>query len=135
MRYDLALIQARCREGGLPTSLRSKVRLDVMLGKDIVLSVVNAEREADSLIGFEQAGWHFHGDKLFNDAHGHYIEMTYLEIISALIDGQVLIRERWTNGVLKRRELIHRDYNDELSCMEPGDEVRILRSATSGHKP
>jgi hypothetical protein len=131
MRYDFVAIQAKCREGGIPTSLRSEARLDVMLGRGIELSVINAEQEADCLIGFAQVGWHFHGDKQFDCADGHYIEMTYLEIFSALIDGHVLICEHWTNGVLKRRELIHRDCNVELGYMKQGDEVRILRAVTS----
>jgi len=134
MRYDLKLIQAQCHEAGFQTSMPDGTCLNVEVTHGIILCFVNAEREADCLIGFEDTQWHFHDDPQYSDAHGRYVDVPYREIVPALARGELLVCERWKDGTLKERSLIHRDYNDELRFMEPGEEIRIGRSVALGRR-
>jgi hypothetical protein len=134
MRYDLPLIQAQCREAGFQTSMLDGTCLNVEVTHGIILCFVNAEREADCLIGFEDTPWHCHDDLQLSDAHGRYVDVSYREIAPALVRGELLICELWKDGTLKERSLIHRDCNDELRFMKPGEEIRIRRSVALGRR-
>jgi hypothetical protein len=126
MRYDLNLLHARCREVGLPSTLRSDERLEIALRSGVLLCFLNSEREEDCLVGFEGTPWHTHGDFTFSDAHGCYVEMSYLDVLNGLAGGQVLVVELWRDGTVSDRWLIHRDYN-ELRHLEEGEEIRVFR--------
>ena len=115
--------------------VHSATRLDVVLGRDVVLTFVNAQQDADCLTGSNTAACHFHGDSiLFVDSHGYYIELTYLEVVAVLISGDVLVREQWINGQLRLRSLVHRIYNGETWFMEAGEEIRLRSCASTGRR-
>lgn len=98
----------------------------------------NADREEDCLIGFVDTPWHTHGDDLmFADANGNCVEINYLDLLTALKEGKVLVRELRKDGQIVDRALIHSKYNDEFEYLEVGEEVTVRRAAfdPSGGSP
>jgi hypothetical protein len=65
---------------------------------------------------------------MFVDGRGNFIEMNYLDVLSGLKEGKVLVAERWQGGQILDRWLVHCDYNDELKYMQPEEEIRIWRA-------
>ena len=131
MRYDLDLANVVCSEQGFPT-IQTNGRLEATLGNDAVLCVQNSEQDEDCLIGFKDTPWHIHNDFMFSDARGHYIEMGYLDMLVGLGDGSILVCDLMELGAVKDRWLIHRDYNNEYTHMQLGEQVIVFRAAKSG---
>ncbi len=129
MRYDLELIIQLCREIGLPARTTADQRVDVDLGQGAVLCFQNAEREEDCLIGFLGMPWHTHDNVIFGDARGNYVELDYLNLLTGLKDGRVLICERGMDGRIVDRWPVHSEYNDEFKYFEEGERM-IVRRAT-----
>ncbi|MET4069274.1 hypothetical protein ABID58_004074 [Bradyrhizobium sp. S3.2.6] len=129
MRYDLDLVNQLCREVGLVVRLDNDYRIEVDLGRDAILCVENAEREEDCLIGFLGMPWHAHDNLMFADARGNYIELDYLDLLTGLKEGRVLVCEREVNGRTVDIWLVHSEYNDELKYLEEGERI-IVRRAT-----
>ncbi|WP_369721234.1 MULTISPECIES: hypothetical protein [unclassified Bradyrhizobium] len=129
MRYDLDLVNQLCREIGLAVRLDNNHRIEVDLGRDAILCVENAEREEDCLIGFLGVPWHTHDDLMFADACGNYIELDYLDLLTGLKEGRVLVCEREVKGRTVDIWLVHSEYNDELKYLEEGERI-IVRRAT-----
>lgn len=129
MRYDLELISQLCREVGLPARTEAGQRVDVDLGQDAILCFQNAEREEDCLIGFPDVPWHTHDNLMFADARGNCIELDYLNLLTCLKEGRVLVCEREVEGRTVDRWLVHSEYNDEFRYLEQGERI-ILRRAT-----
>lgn len=130
MRYDFSLILELCKELGLSSSLANE-RLDIAVRPDVNLCFQNADRDEDCLVGFDGTPWHTHDDFIFDDGGGNFIEMSYLDVVTGLKDGQILICERWHNGGVADRWLIHRDCGDikhEFKYMDEGEELRVWRS-------
>jgi len=127
MRYDFDMITELCRELGLQAVARSASEVAIELEKGVALVFVNAEREEDSLVGFDGGEWHYHDDLMCSDRHGFHIELGYLDVLTGLADGSVLLCEEWVHGALRERLLVHRDYVDEFRYMQEGEEIRIRR--------
>ena len=130
MRYDLDMINELCSELGFRTVPRSSSEVAIELEEGVILVFVNAEREEDSLVGFEGGEWHYHDDFMCSDRHGFHIKLGYLDVLTGLADGSVLLCEQWIHGVRGERSLVHRDYVDEFLYMQNGEEIRI-RSVSS----
>lgn len=130
MRYDLTLIHELCGELGLRSSARSNDLLEIELSQNAVLCFQNAERDEGCLAGFKGTPWHTHDDFLFDDGRGSFIEVNYLDILTGLKEGKVLIGERWQKGKALDRWLVHCEYNDEFKFMEQGEEIRAYRPTT-----
>ena len=92
-----------------------------------MLIFINAVREDDSLVGFEGGEWHYHDDLMCSDRHGFHVELGYLDVLTGLADGTVLICEKLVHGELRERWLVHRDYVDEFRHMQDGEEIRVRR--------
>jgi len=129
MRYDIDLIQQLCREVGLPSTSHADERVDIELRPGIVLRFQNAERDEDCLVEFPGTPWHTHDEFMFADGRGYYVELDYLDVLTGLTDGRVLICELRKNGQIMDRSLIHRDYNDEFKYMEEDEEIVVFRAA------
>src|SRR5438445_11085999 len=114
MRYDFPLIQDFCRESGLRSSVVSNELLEIDLGEDAVLCFQNAVSDEDCAFGFKGTPSHTHDDLMFADGRGNFIEMNYLDVLSALKEGKVLVAERWQARQITDRWLVHCEYNDEL---------------------
>ncbi len=128
MPYDLILVHELCQEIGLNSAIRSSNELAIELENDVVLLIVNSEKEADCLITFEgNAKWHTHDDFVFSDPRGYYKEMTYFDVVAGIPNGEILIAEVWRDNQLDDRWLAHKDYVDEFRFLEEGEEVRIRR--------
>lgn len=137
MRFDLAMVSELCGEVGLSCVRRSADEVAVHLGDGITLLFQNvateytgeggatATNEDDNLIGFEGAQWHTHDGLMCSDRHGFYVELSYLDVVSGLADGTVLICEQWLHGELADRWLVHREFVDEFRYLQNGEEIRI----------
>lgn len=128
MRYDLEIVSELCSELGLRVLRSGPSEVAIELEECVVLLIHNAEDEQDCLIGFEGTEWHFHDQFGWSDRLlGSSLWLDYLDVISGLADGTILICEHWSRGSLKERWLVHRDDVDEFQYMEAGDEIRIRR--------
>jgi hypothetical protein len=127
MRYDLDLVNQLCREIGLIVRADADRRVEVDLGRDAVLCFQNAEREEDCLIGFLGTPWHTHDNLTFADAHGNYAELDYLNLLTALKAGQVLVCEREVKGRIVDRRLVHFEYNNEFKYLEDDERIIVRR--------
>jgi hypothetical protein len=142
MRYDLELVSQLCREIGLSARAGEDQCVEVDLGHGAILCFQNAERVEDCLVGFPDIGWHFHDNLLFADAHGG-IEFDYLDLLTGLKEGTVLICELEVDGRTRYRQLIHSEYNDEFknleappcSCCAPSRRHRRVRRTCAAHAP
>jgi len=128
MRYDLDLLNEFCRELGLSSRLTGNSSLEVSLGDGTVLCFQNAERDEDCLMGFADTPWHTHDDLLFNDHHGHFVELDPLNLLTGLQSGDVLICEQEVSGNLVDRWLVHKIFNDELEHLMPNERLIIRRA-------
>ncbi|MEO7297199.1 MAG: hypothetical protein ABI042_01335 [Verrucomicrobiota bacterium] len=134
MRYDFTLIQDLCKELGLLSRVRSNQFLEVQFDQGAMLCFQNAERDKDCLVGFDGTPWHTHDDFIFDDGKGNFIEMNYFDVLTGLNDGHVLICERWQQGKLTDRWLVHCEYNDEFNYLGKGDEIRVRRPRVPNFK-
>jgi hypothetical protein len=128
MRYDLTLVSQLCRELGLSLRLETGDRVEIDLGGGAVLCFVNAERDEDCLIGFLESPWHDHGDLMFADGRGNYIELDYLNVLTSLKEGRLLVGERELQGQTVERWLVHSEYNDEFKYLEEGERIIVRRA-------
>jgi hypothetical protein len=128
MPYDLKIIRERSQELGFLSHVRSEDVLGVEVGKGIALLFQNLDQGNDCIIGFEGTPWHFHDDIQFADGQGYYLDMTYLDLLTALKDGTVLVAELRRQGQLVERWLIHQKFNDEFKYVEPGEEIKVFRA-------
>ena len=129
MRYDLDLVSQLCREIGFSASMNTDSRVEIDLGRGAVLCFQNEEREEDCLIGFLSMPWHTHDDLTFVDARGNYINLDYLNLLTGLKEGRVLVCEREMQGRTLDRWPVHSEYNDEFKYLEEGERI-IVRRAT-----
>jgi len=132
MRYDLDLVNQLCREIGLMVRMETADRVEIDLGRNAVLCFQNAENEEDCLIGFLDMPWHTHDNLIFADARGHYIELDYLDLLTSLKDGRVLIGEREVEGRTEDLWLVHSDYNDEFKYLDEDERIIVRRASVSG---
>jgi hypothetical protein len=129
MRYDLELVSQLCQEIGLrATSSAGAVAIELAAGVSLVFH--NAEQDVNCLVGFNGTPWHVHDGFTFVDGRGNYIEMDYLDVISGLADGRVLVCERAKLNQVTDRWLVHKDHNDEFQHMERGEHITVWRPTT-----
>jgi hypothetical protein len=129
MIYDLPLITELCKELGYEKVESRPDTVEVELYKNATLVFQNINNCTDSLMCFSGTPWHTHGDIMFSGKEGRYIEMNYLDVLSGVKEGKVLVCELLNNEVLKDRYLVHKDLVDEFKYMEPGDEIRVRKIA------
>jgi hypothetical protein len=129
MRYDFALVHQLCREIGLVVKLDTDHRMEIDLGDGAILCFQNAEREEDCLVGFLGMPWHVHDNLMFVDAHSNYIELDYLNLLTGLAEGRILVCEREVKGRTVDLWPVHSEYNDELKYLEQGERMIVRRAA------
>lgn len=125
MLIDLDLVSELCEEVGLPCEQRSADELALDVEPGTVLLFRNYPGEDDNLVGFDGTQWHTHDCLMCSDRHGYHIDLTYLDLVSGLADGSVLICEQWVGGALSDRWLVHRDFVDEFRYLRDGEEIRV----------
>jgi hypothetical protein len=119
------MVSELCKEVGLDCVQRSPDEIALNLEPGVTLLFQNAPADDDCLVGFEGTPWHTHDGLICSDRHGYYVELSYLDLVSSLADGTVLLCELWKGGVLADRWLVHKDFVDESRYMQDGDEIRI----------
>jgi hypothetical protein len=132
MRYDMRLIHKLCGELDLRSRMVRDDCLEIDLGSNAVLCFVNSENEKDCLVGFKGTPWHAHGDFVFTDHRGQFTQLNYLDVLTGLREGRVLVCELWRSASLADRWLVHAEFNDELDYMQESDEIRIWKAPRYG---
>jgi hypothetical protein len=132
MRIDLGMVAQLGAEMGFAVRDIPPDEVDLLLEPGVVLVFENLPGPSDGLVGFEGFGWHFHGDLQCSDKQGRFVELTYLDIITGLADGTVLVCERVVDGRPRGRWLVHRDFLDEFRHMDAGEEIRVRRIKLGG---
>jgi hypothetical protein len=127
MRYDLDFLSEFCREIGIAARKADSSVLEVSVGNGVVLYFENAEREDDCSMGFLDTPWHTHGDVMFSDPSGRYIELDPLNLLGGLKAGQVLVCELHAQGTVIDRWLTHSEYNDDFGGLLPGERLVVRR--------
>jgi hypothetical protein len=127
MRYDLDLVNQLCHEIGLIVRAGTDRRVEVDLGRAAILCFQNAEHDNDCLIGFLGTPWHMHDNLMFTDARGNYVELDYLNLLTGLKEGRILICEREAKGQIVDRWLVHCEYNDEFKYLQEGERIIVRR--------
>jgi hypothetical protein len=128
MRYDLAMLSEYCLEIGLDAAMPDEATLQISLGDDTVLCFRNDDRDYDCLMGFAGTPWHAHGELMFCDSGGRYIQLDPLGVLGGLRDGSVLICTLELENKLVDRWLVHKEYNDEFGHLEPGERIIVCRA-------
>ena len=130
MNYDFDMIQSLL--GMLSSKChRSDDTLEISIEPGITLCFVNHPNAEESLMAFKDTPWHVHGAIGFADNRGYHTEMEYPDVIRGILDGTILICERFLNGTLVDRWLMHSAYADEFRWMEPSEEIRVKRANVS----
>jgi hypothetical protein len=131
MRYDLDQIAQFAVEASIPIERVSENQLRLELGEGVTLLFLNAEHgEDDCEVGFGGTPWHSHGQLMFSNHQGEYIELDALDVVAGLADGDLLICESWAAGKMHDRWLIHATLNDEFRHLPLGEELRIRKFAS-----
>jgi len=126
MTYDLELLAELSKEVGFKQVELLGDSVEIEITTDAKLVFQNFDSD-DCLIGFKGTPWHIHDDITFEMSQGRFIIMPYIDLITEIKRGVVLICELRNKGDLKDRYLVHKDYVDEFKYMEPGDELRIIQ--------
>ena len=128
MAYDLDKLATHAEQLGFRSDRASEGDLGIKIAENTVLRFMNLTDPTDTLIGFDGTPWHYH-DALFLEANdGWYIELSEVELLSALRNGDVLIVELLVSGELKDRCVAHKlEPFHDLKHIEPDEEVRIRR--------
>jgi hypothetical protein len=98
------------------------------LGDGAVLLLENHETEDDCSIGFLGTPWHGHGGLMFVDSRGYYVDLDYLNLLTGLKDGDILVCEREVDGEIVDRYLMHSRYNNEFRNMPPRERLIVRRA-------
>lgn len=110
------------------------------MGGDAILCFSNGALEQDCLIEFKDSSgtwtpWHHHDEFLATDRQGYFIELNYLDLLTGLKEGKVLVCERWKSGLLEDRWLIHSEFNcdpniyGKVKSFESGEHQDSQRAA------
>lgn len=132
MPIDLERIAQLGGELGLEVRRVPLDQVDLVLEPGVVLVFRNLSGTADSLAGFEGFGWHFHGELEYVDRRGRVADLGYLDVLTGLVDGRVLVCERVMAGRISDLWLVHRDGVDEFAGLHAGEEIRVRRIASRG---
>ena len=128
MHYDLALLAEMCIELGLRHQL-SEETLDVSLEDELVFRFTNYVEKGlpDCACGFKDTASHNHGDPVDLYTDRARAVLSSLDVLTGLVDGTVLVWERWSDCRLQDRSMIHKHFRESYEYLEPGDEYRIRR--------
>ena len=72
------------------------------------------------------------GELEYVDRRGRVADLGYLDVLTGLVDGSVLVCERVLAGRITDRWLVHRDGVDEFAGLHAGEEIRVRRIASRG---
>lgn len=64
------------------------------------------------------------------DARGNKIKLNYLDLLTSLAEGRVLVCERHIEGQMVSRLLVHSEYNDEFTHLEEEEWITARRAMT-----
>ena len=129
MQYDLPSIADLCEAFGFAIAHRDATSLSITVSTDVRLLFCNDDAD-DCLIGFVGTPWHAHGDIVLASRQAS-IELSAVDVVAGLADGQVLICEGWSAGQLQDRWLVHRDVFDGQRLLEPDAELRLRRAVSN----
>ncbi len=127
MKYDFLFITDYFKDYNVTIENNNNEFLEITLEKGTTICFHNAENENDSLIVFIGGLWHCHDDLIFSDINGFYTELNYIDFLSEIINGNILICSRYVDGKIIDIYPLHKDYFNEFKYMQSGEELRIKK--------
>lgn len=127
MKYDFDFLEDYSKDYNVTIKREGNIFFEISLDQDVTIRFQNAENEKDSLIAFVNSEWHCHNDIIFSGKNGYYTSLNYIDFISEIIDGNILICSSYAARELKDVYPVHKDYFDEFDYMEFGEELRIKK--------
>jgi hypothetical protein len=135
MRFDLDLVAQLSHEVGLWACTISDQRVDVDLGHGTILTFQNDERDEHCLFGILDSPWHVHDKLMSADPRGYHVELDYLDVLTGLAEGRILICEQQSDGKTLEISLIHSEYNDEFRHLAENERLIVRRAVVNKHLP
>ena len=127
MYYRLDDLEALASELGFRPRRVDDDRLDVSIEGECVLTFANMRDEEDSYVGFDGTPWHSHGNVEFMTSKSTSVTYDELELLIAIGLGDLVIITEYTRGAVSDRVLGHKSEPLDISYMQAGDEVRVVR--------
>jgi len=136
MHYDLPLLAQFCGELGL-SYCASGSALDVHVEATATFRFKNYVENGQPACacGFVESESHDHGEPILFTTDHASLSLTSLDILSGLIDGTLLLWERWRSGQLIVRTLVHKHLREDFEGLESGEEIRVRRIALLQRAP
>jgi hypothetical protein len=132
MYYRLDDLEALASELGFRPRRVDGDRLDVTIEDEYILTFANMRDEEDSYVGFDGTPWHSHGNVEFMTSSSTSVTYDELELLIAIGVGDLVIITEYTGGTVRDRQLGHKGKSLDISYMQAGDEVRVVRVLALG---
>ncbi len=127
MAYRLEQVLSLCTKLNLDAVAVDEHCVELTLGADGTLVIMNIPEDGDTLIGFKGTPWHAHDTLVFNTGDSAYVELDELQLVQEIHDGNLLIASRFVEGQLADRWLHHKREKVSVRYIEAGEEIRIRR--------
>jgi hypothetical protein len=101
----------------------------VSITEAVVLVFQNLPDEEDTVIGFKGTPWHSHGKLMLMLDEASCVELDELDVLQGIKDWDIVIGERYLNGMIEDRWLAHKKEAIDIRYIEAGEEIRIWRPA------
>ena len=126
IKYDFDLIKSFLEDYGIKVEIHEEV-LTAHLTADICMNFYNESNPNDVRCDFGSE-WHCHSDFYFFGEEYH-IELSYLDFLEELVNGNILICSEYVDGKLEDIEPDHIEYFDKSDFKYLGNnkELRIKR--------
>lgn len=126
--YALGNLEKLAIELGFNAVRVNKDRFDVYLAEGITLYFENRVEEANTMAGFDDVRWHFHGALVVELADRYTKDYDELDLLIALGNGELVVVSEHRSGELFERSIVHRSKvldPIDISYLAKGDEFRI----------
>ena len=127
MNYNLEALAKLCAERSLTFHRPTEHALEVTIAPDCILAFENLIAEKDTIAGFKETAWHFHGTLLLMTDEATSIEYSELGVVEGLLSGDIIVLSRYLTGKLAMRWLAHKEEKIDIKYIAPGEELRAQR--------
>ena len=127
--YDLIAIANHCDMHGLSHRYASGGNvLEIVCSRDAVLYFCNDLEGEDIAAGFLDSPWHYHSLKLDLEVEpGGYLEYSPLDLLDAIVEGEVLLVTQVKDGKVSDRWLCHKNNPLDMRYIDPDEELWVSR--------
>src|SRR6185312_9301788 len=98
MNYNLDALAELCAQRTLPFHRTTGNTLEITIAPDCILAFENLVAEKDTIAGFKETPWHFHGTLLLMTGEATWIEYSELEVVQGMLSGDIVVLSRYSAG-------------------------------------